>query len=286
MRNVFIIFAFFVFSCELIVDVNVPKRPAKITLNGEFTEDSTFTVYLRKSRYILDSDDYEAIWNALVIVKEDGVNIDTLLHRSFDQYTSSNGSKPKPGKSYEIIASAPGMETVNAQSSLPQPSVLKDAILEWKTNQGQQSNFNYTIDVTFEDAAETEDYYEILLFMEYSYVNENQDTISQYYPVHIFTDNPAFSHENLNGVMFDDKLINGKETTLQIKGGDMWGEQSKFLLVLRSLTKDLYRYELTSGIQENLGGDPFAQPVHVHNNINNGFGIFAGYQETSMEVQQ
>ena len=48
---------------------------------------------------------------------------------------------------------------------------------------------------------------------------------------------------------------------------------------LISASEDYFRYKRTYSLQEESSGDPFAQPVNVYNNIENGFGIVAGYSE-------
>jgi len=50
---------------------------------------------------------------------------------------------------------------------------------------------------------------------------------------------------------------------------------------LSSVSEDYYKYNVTLAKYEQTQGDPFAQPVQVYSNIENGFGIFGGYSSFS-----
>ncbi|MFT6867249.1 MAG: hypothetical protein ACJA08_002089 [Cyclobacteriaceae bacterium] len=52
---------------------------------------------------------------------------------------------------------------------------------------------------------------------------------------------------------------------------------------IKKVSEEYYKYEQTSQLQFDIGGDPFSQPVPVFNNIENGFGIFAGYNGNSVK---
>ncbi len=54
--------------------------------------------------------------------------------------------------------------------------------------------------------------------------------------------------------------------------------------MLRTLSSDQYHYLRTLQLQEFNEGDSFSEVVPVYNNIENGFGIFAGYSSDSVVV--
>jgi hypothetical protein len=81
------------------------------------------------------------------------------------------------------------------------------------------------------------------------------------------------------GVLLKDVRFNGKETEMTFKAFTFFG-YGRTQIVLRSVSEEYFNYKATKGLQNNTSGDPFAQPVNVFNNINNGFGIFAGYSQS------
>ena len=50
------------------------------------------------------------------------------------------------------------------------------------------------------------------------------------------------------------------------------------IVTLRTVSEDFYNYKITGSLHDNSSDNPFAQPVNVYKNIDNGFGIFAGYR--------
>jgi len=53
---------------------------------------------------------------------------------------------------------------------------------------------------------------------------------------------------------------------------------------LRTVSEDFYKYKITGSVHDNSSDNPFAQPVNVYKNIDNGFGIFAGYSESNFTI--
>lgn len=95
------------------------------------------------------------------------------------------------------------------------------------------------------------------------------------------SEDPAIQDDDdsfTNSIVFKDVLFNGTEPELTFKTSGGGISRSNMLTVtLRTLSEDGYNYLRTAHLQNTTSGDPFAQPVNVYNNIENGFGIFAGY---------
>jgi hypothetical protein len=275
-------------QCEMVVDVDVPLETPKITINAIFNADSVWLVKLNKSKYVLDESDFQVIENAQVTINEDGQLYDILEYADYGIYKSRLNKKPEFGKNYEIEVVSSGLETVTAISSLPDTAVINNIQFRWEEGKSNDRNFNYAIDITMKDNPESENFYELTLYQGYHYVDwYTQDTVYQTYPIGIFTDDAAFNEGSDNEVIFDDKLFNGKDFTVTIKGNyyGTGNEDDKFILHIKSLSKDLFRYKITNSLQSSSSGDPFAQPVHVYNNIEKGFGVFAGYHEQLVEIE-
>lgn len=284
-KSIVFFLSFIIASCELVVDVDVPMKTPKITVNSFFAADSVWGVQLHKSKYVLDEGDFQPIANAAITIKQDGLIYENLTHEGNGFYSSPSGNKPVPGKNYDIEITAPDMASVSAQSSIPDSAEVKNVVFTYKdgTTTGTGS-FNFILDLEFQDNPNVENFYEVQLFTESFFVNrQNGDTIRFFFPMYIFTDDQSIDDLGSESILFSDKLFNGKEYKLAIKGTD-FNTDSKFTLYFRTLSEDMYKYKLTSSLQNNSSGDPFAQPVHVYNNISNGFGIFAGYHSTVIKI--
>ena len=51
-------------------------------------------------------------------------------------------------------------------------------------------------------------------------------------------------------------------------------------LVLYTGSKDLYLYETTRSLNQDAQGNPFAEPVLVHSNMEGGYGVFTLHNST------
>jgi hypothetical protein len=56
-----------------------------------------------------------------------------------------------------------------------------------------------------------------------------------------------------------------------------FGRAGPVQVVLASTTEALFRYEQTRKLHKSVRENPFAEPVAVYTNVQNGVGIFAGY---------
>jgi hypothetical protein len=92
-------------------------------------------------------------------------------------------------------------------------------------------------------------------------------------------------------LLFDDRLFDGDEYVLSVscqeaRPTEKFPEQVfLYKMSLRSLSSAYYNYRVTYNLQQETKGDPFAQPVQVFNNIQNGYGIFAAFSQSHRQVR-
>ena len=58
------------------------------------------------------------------------------------------------------------------------------------------------------------------------------------------------------------------------------------ILNVRAINAEYFKFYQTLGLQSVLSEDPFAEPVNVYSNIENGFGVFAGYKNHYFQIAQ
>ena len=84
------------------------------------------------------------------------------------------------------------------------------------------------------------------------------------------------------------KLGKNYELVIQTYAGNdfRWLEDEGFdpnqeiFVQLKSVSEDYFNYFNTVSLQSWTSGDPFSEPVQVYSNVQDGFGIFAGYQSS------
>lgn len=277
MKRPFILIAtYLLFSCELIVDVDVPFERKEVTVNSMFTPDSLWTVQLNYNRHILDNEPFEEINNATVIIYDGGQPIDTLINIGSGRYRSDTG-KPEFDKLYSIEVIAPGYNTLQSVSYMPRPAPITGIEM-------YESGLDYTtvIKVKLKDDPAEENFYELFVENENEWYNLLENKVETFYHrFQLTSDDPAIQNDNGsfgNNIVFKDALFNGKEVELAFKiAASGFMNTSSFTITLRTLSEDGYNYRRTASLHDMTSGDPFAQPINVYNNIKNGFGIFAGY---------
>ena len=143
--------------------------------------------------------------------------------------------------------------------------------------------------LTFKDPGETKNYYEVKVLQDGYYIR-NQDTIRFVNNLFVEPIDPAQSNDNFNGAskLLDDNLFNGKNHVFRMRLRSYrfnQQESTRVRVILQSVTESYYRYFATQSLQNNTSGDPFAQPVQVFTNVENGLGIFAGYSTSVIELK-
>ena len=263
-------------SCELIVDVDVPFEAKQITVNSFFNPDSLWSVHLSLNRDILDEKPHLEINEAQVVVFEGDNAIDTLTNIGHGRFRSDN-ERPEIGKTYTLSVTKAGYSDIYSSSFIPSPSPVTNIDLY------ESSATNSTmIKVTINDNGAEKNYYELYMDVGTEYYNYTTEQGEYFgYPVQLSSKDPALADDNerfSNSIVFSDARFNGKETELTFQTSG-WGlsRHGRATVKLRTVSEDGYNYVRTARLQEMTSGDPFAQPVNVYNNIQNGFGIFAGY---------
>lgn len=87
--------------------------------------------------------------------------------------------------------------------------------------------------------------------------------------------NEAFDVVNYNDlVLFDDRLFNGKNFTVNLHTSQSLNTGDKIEYYLINLTEDYYKNAVSSALVEEIGDNPFTEPVIIHQNVKSGYGIF------------
>lgn len=264
-------------SCEKEYDIaDFPEHTPKIVVNCLFNPDESWTVRLSSSKSELDiSSEYKTINNADVKIYEDDILLETLTYNvTTEKYEGI--TIPQIGKKYSIEASAPNFTTVNASDIIPAFVPIDSWEIDSEiinNNYGGDDYYIYSFNITLTDPINTNNYYATDLTTHYFDTLFNLqygDTILDFYDIH------------------NDLLFNGQnyKINLRKKLPTYEGELSYYTIniYLRSISETAYNYFNSLGIQVDNSGDPFSQPVPVYNNIENGFGIFAGYSEDIITI--
>ncbi|OFY88145.1 MAG: hypothetical protein A2236_13130 [Bacteroidetes bacterium RIFOXYA2_FULL_33_7] len=91
---------------------------------------------------------------------------------------------------------------------------------------------------------------------------------------------------NQGAVIFSDDLFEGENLNLSlfVSKYNFYTLQTPVIISLYSISEAFYKYSISLDEQQNVAGNPFAEPVQVYNNVTDGYGIFAGYSVEKFTV--
>lgn len=279
-------------SCTLVVDVDIPIQEAKLIVNSLFTPDSVWQVEITDSRNILDDTHFIVREVDEIVIFDEFENIvATLSSNGFGVYRSDK--KPEHGKTYSVRIKSEGKKVLTARGIIPESisisSVKIDTVL---VNHEYGTTQNLVLEVKFKDPAEEVNYYrfDLIVKQAYEYYNPQtqelvKDTSRWVYFLQV--DTPSLLEDNYSHSIISDAKFNGREVSIRFKPiHGLLGGNTKLDFISRNFSEEYYKYSTTLELQNNTREDPFAQPVKVFSNINNGLGIFAGYSSTFHSINK
>ncbi|MCI5058358.1 MAG: DUF4249 domain-containing protein [Flavobacteriales bacterium] len=302
LATIFVI-CFSFFSCEKEIPIDVEESEPKIAVNGVFKQDSLWSIQVSKSKHLLDTSQYAWVDNANVkIVSDQGNEID-LSYFTNGIYRSLTAF-PKLNERYTLRIETDGFPLIETSAALPTPIEISKIDTGSVSVEGEILK---NISIGLNDP-EDENYYNITFISRYTQYESiwddqgNQivldstlgyETILDMHTTDfdlqnsqgedVFEKGWYFGDQGLN---FTDLNFNGRETTLDINLS-MWHfsndtsyasnfKKEMIYVILSSISKELYLYKESLNKYWNTVDNPFAQPVQVYSNIENGIGVFAG----------
>jgi hypothetical protein len=290
------------FGCEKELDIKVPFKGQKLVINSFNNPDSVWSLNLSLTRHVLDTNDFfQTPRNAVVTIHNPVTNeILDVLNTNEPFGNSYRGNlKPEPEKEYLIRVVSQDYGTAEATGFIP-PSVPIDKI-EIDSSM-LHVDYKVKVSVFFHDPPSKKNFYRLNISgraygLDFHWENGSYitDTIWQdfYNPI-LFepTDNKILESDinNILELMFSDTFFEGSTHALIIYISEydflnFRNARYPIRIVLASLTEPYFQYVSTLNLQQETSGDPFAQPVQVYSNFQNGFGIFAGYNQSVKELK-
>lgn len=265
-------------SCEKDADIPLPVDEPKLVVYSYISPtDSIVKVSVNSSDPIFDNVGQNSsgpIMNATVTIRVDGTNYVLPYHSTYLSYVLPASSLPiVAGKYYELEVSAPGFETVTASTTVPvnnnfnftavvtgsTPPVVNESIYDPRI---YEVKANWT-------AYSSQDYYRCVL--SYYEISPGSDTMFFLNYEQLFSEKDIVAGTITN----DEKLRTNIYTEPYTNPHGIYAD----LIVS---TFDYYKF-YESIINYN-PGDPFSEPTFVYSNIENGYGIFAGFLRIQKKI--
>ena len=269
-------------ACEKEIELKQEEVAPRIVVNSLFTADDTIKIHLSESRNILFEETLPNITNATAkLLDADDNELGTFTHTGEGYYYLASPT-PVAGNVYGLSVDVPNMTSVKATSETP--SIIDIASID-TVRVGDEYEFSITIN----DDASQENYYGVSIV--YNILDEETGEVSYQSPyfstreLFVVNGEPDVDGNNYGMEFYfpDDQFNGGSITFKGKKWIEPWGGDAGYYVIgLKSMSKDLYKYKLSYSKYQSSQG-PFAEPVQVYSNIENGFGIFGGsstYRDT------
>lgn len=300
----------FLASCEQEIEVDIPDTPPKIMINAtlvpyELPNGKYLGVELRGSRHIFDSTSNTLITDALVLLYRDSIFMDTLKYEETFQFYPLGFAPldgPKAGERYQIAVSAPGYANVYARTIIPQKVEIDTVEIDRIGFEDENGEIYSKITLTFNDPPGQNNYYEVVLSnISGEYTPDDYYHLTTYEPYIVSEIHyPPVTNVDLKKpeyLLFNDKSFNGNEIKMTfyypasyvIDGGIKILSWDLISVQLRNVTKDYYEfrssllYNTFNQVENMIYGT--GEPMNVSSNVENGYGIFAGFNNSIVTMQ-
>ena len=284
-------------ACETTEKIDdFPLRPSKLVVNCFFAEDSIWKFQVSNSLSVLDNADLTYVDNAEIILKKGGVLVDTITEQDQDGLYIMNNHLPESGEHYSIeVSAAKYTSTLLAEEFAPQKVLVSEVSLTiidsifWNGNVHSGGTVDGFFRISFSDPANFDNYYQLSIYsIDTMYNHEDSSDFYINQRDILFTNDDAGAEDNAGynrNLLLTDHLFNGQSYQVKAEFHD-WDakRRKKYFIELTSMNRSGYLYRRSIDDYENAQGDPFAEPVQVYSNIENGYGIFAGFSKSTYEI--
>lgn len=254
-------------------NLSIPKTD----YNGEL---ETPRLFVGHSLGIIDQRDYDIIDGATVELFKDG----NLFH-TFEYDAGNNlyigpdpNTQPIGDGTYTLEVSAPNYDKVSATQTLPSKAEVISSSYEFEKVPFDFDDDLYDLlKLKIQDKEGEENYYAFDVYFELK--DPNGETFRDH--VYFDSDDPLMEYGAELDQILPDISFDGNTYDVRLLMNSSWilDPNSGIELIavevdVITMTKDLYFYETTRSKYWDAEDNPFAEPVLIHSNMKDGYGVF------------
>ncbi|WP_160164095.1 DUF4249 domain-containing protein [Nafulsella turpanensis] len=267
-------FSLLLWSCQTVVEIDLPEHEPKLVVNAVFNPDSLLTVDVSASQSAFSNNEHQQLENATVSLFQEGKHLLDFPHIGNGIYQAAE--KPEALQQYELRVSAAGFPQASAITSVPGQAVIDNlqATVEPARSDWEGTTLNAFF--TLKDTPNEENFYYLQAFTPDT--TGDGEAFNRY--VHLESSSPIeyeFSMETR--LFFSDKLFNGEALELKLNLEN--NPYRTTYVQIAQVTKEYYQYVKTLD-KQSYGDNLNLTPVSVSNNIINGMGLFGAYNAQTL----
>ena len=284
-------------ACEQVIEPDLPEHRPRLVLQAFFTSDGVWTANVGRSFRMLDLRlaPYESrtVADAEVeLLAGDRVVSELEFSDAAQAYVFGDGTL-QAGETYSLQVSAPGFEAIRATDTVPRP--VPTSILWFRAPASSRSGSgsgDYSVKLEIEDPPGEENYYQVSLYrvfagrgasrIEYSFSTNDPSILADN-----SVDGSPFEGGEVeeDAPYFKDTLFDGRTHRIELSSNlDGDPDPSGTYLQVLYISEAHYEYLKSARLHDYTQDNPFAEPLNVQGNVENGYGIFAGYSSRTFEL--
>ena len=290
MKNTaFLVFLLFLLqSCNedtfsTVVTVDLPEHNSQLAIAAHFTsEDSLLQVFVSNSLSVIDTQAYDVITDASIRLLKDGVEVGDFKYSADSRYYESlnNGILDGTSARYELQVETPKYGLASAVQDMPKLPTVNEIVYELDAG---IDNFGERTDlfvIKLQDELGQENFYEFRA----NYVQvgelELEEEVDYFFGPDIYLLPADLTSVAGSGgsIIFTDASFDGKESNIRVNAYSYMSQELEEIhdlyAEIRSTSADRYYYLNSLDKSRQASNNPFEEPVIVHENIENGHGVF------------
>ncbi|MGK7396012.1 MAG: DUF4249 domain-containing protein [Candidatus Cyclobacteriaceae bacterium M3_2C_046] len=262
-------------SCTEDILVDIPVQPEKLVINNLFSPDSLWQVQVSRTRSIADTVAPDDVSGAEVYIFHNQEPLEKLVEQSPGVYQSVK-YRPLPGELYQVKVKAGGLISVEAENQVPEQQFsLNMQELRPLEDVPDFLAQNQVLKIRIRQPASTDDFFNL----SFQVWDPLSDTLIPVDTLTLNTDRLNIDEFVGRGITFSADDLHGPQQELEVLIAQQYLQPNLVLIGhLKTISVAYYQYEISVKRHISSLGNPFAPAVPVYSNVNNGFGIFAGYQ--------
>ena len=293
-------------ACEQVIEPDLPDHTPRLVVHSLFTSDGGWSAHVGRSTGILQRLPHvdRAVADADVkLLAGEQVVGELRFDEAAQVYVLDDGGL-RAGETYSLEVSAPGFETVRATDTVPVPV---------PTSVRPGSRGGFSIELELQDPPGEANYYQVSLYLVFpgrgaTRVEGLLSTRDPSIMADSRGDDSPVEEGSFEGPApyFRDTLFDGQTHEIELsyagdwveglgtiirEEGELEGEEqddpehagSTAYLQVLYISETYYEYLKTARLHDEIRENPFAEPLNVHGNVENGYGIFAGYSSRTFE---
>lgn len=282
--------SFFLSNCDAdsfsqVVEIDIPPHEPALSVRALFQQnDDRLSLLVTDSKGILESTPIEVQKEAVVQLFENEQALPVFTYNP----STSRFTAPVPNgfgqteSVYRLEISAPNFKTIKATQTMPrQVSILAGKYTPNGTFSSEGDKVD-AIDIEFQDPVDEENYYAFSGIQRMAYF-DGQDTSYFESNIYLESNDPLINFGTGQLLLLSDAAFNGNTYKASLYSYNELSE-GEIRIQLLSISRDAYLYHRSLSNYYDAQDNPFAEPVNVHQNIENGHGIFGLASVSEIEL--